>query len=152
VPRYGEFVPRVARSVLPDGAYHVYCRGVAGGPCFLDALDRTRFLTLARLCEQRHEWLIDALTVLSTHYHIVARSTRQKLSVGLHWLNGRYAREFNKRHGRFGHVFAERFQARVIESEEYLDDACAYVLQNPVAAGLCDAPEEWPWSYSRCRG
>ena len=55
----------------------------------------------------------------------------------------------NRRHGRFGHVFAERFQARVIESEEYLYDACAYVAQNPVAAGLCDAPEDWPWSYRR---
>ena len=64
----------------------------------------------------------------------------QKLSAGLHWLNGRYAREFNKRHGRFGHVFAERYQARVIESEEYLYDACAYVAQNPVAAGLCERP------------
>lgn len=140
---------RVARSDLPDGVFHVYCRGVAGGPCFLDNLDRSRFLTLARLCEQRHDWLIDALTLLSTHYHLVLESSRQKLSAGLHWLNGCYAREFNRRHGRFGHVFAERFQARVIESEEYLYDACEYVAQNPVAAGLCDAPEDWPWSYRR---
>lgn len=140
---------RIPRSDLPDGAYHVYCRGVAGGSCFVDDLDRGRFLTLARLCEQRHNWLIDALAVLSTHYHIVLESTGRKLSAGLHWLNGRYAREFNKRHGRFGHVFAERFQARVIESEEYLYDSCAYVFQNPVQAGLCDRSEDWPWSYCR---
>ena len=40
----------------------------------------------------------------------------------------------------------------MIESEEYLFDACEYVAQNPVAAGLCDAPEDWPWSYRRYRG
>jgi REP element-mobilizing transposase RayT len=85
---------RVARSNLPDGVYHVFCRSIWGGPCFVDDLDRSRFLTLARICEQRHEWLIDALAVLSTHYHVVLESTRPKLSAGLHWLNGRYAREF----------------------------------------------------------
>ena len=61
-------------------------------------------------------------------------------------------RQSNRRHGRFGHVFAERFQTRLIETEDYLHDVCAYVLQNPVAAGICEAPEEWPWSYSRYRG
>ena len=76
-------------------------------------------------------------------------TTRVNLSTGLKLLNSRYARRFNRRHNRFGHVFAERFQARVIESEEYLYDACEYVAQNPVAAGLCDAPEDWPWSYRR---
>jgi REP element-mobilizing transposase RayT len=134
---------------LPDGFFHVYCRGVAGGTAFVDGQDRSRLLTLARLCEQRHDWVIDALTILSTHYHVILASTRRNLSVGFQWLNSRYAREFNKRHDRFGHVFAERFQARVIETEEYLYDAYAYVFQNPVQAGLCDRPEDWPWTYSR---
>ena len=93
--------------------------------------------------------MIDALAILSTHYHLVLEATRQNLSAGLQWLNGRYAREFNKRHACFGHVFAERFQARVIESEDYLYDVCAYVVQNPVQAGLCDRTEHWPWSYCR---
>jgi putative transposase len=60
-----------------------------------------------------------------------------------------YARRFNARHGLFGHVFSERFSARVIDTEEYLFDACDYVLLNPVNAGLCERVEEWPWSYSR---
>ena len=59
-----------------------------------------------------------------------------------------YATYFNRRHGRFGHVFAGRFSARVIENEQYLYDACAYVVLNPVKAGLCDKVEDWPWSYS----
>jgi putative transposase len=45
--------------------------------------------------------------------------------------------------------FSERFSTRVIESEDYLFDACTYVLLNPIRAGLCDRVEEWPWSYSR---
>lgn len=139
---------RVPRTSLPDGYFHVVARGVAGGPIFLDDADRAAFLRLVALCERRHGWTCHALTLLSTHYHLVLETTRERLSAGLHSLNGRYARLFNRRHGRFGHLFAERFAARVIESDEYLYDACAYVLLNPVRAGLCDRPDDWPWSSS----
>jgi REP element-mobilizing transposase RayT len=141
---------RVARTSLPDGYFHVYARGIAGGsPIFVDDADRRAFLRLLARCVDRYRWACHAYTLLSTHYHLVLEATRTNLSAGLHQLNGRYAAHVNRRHSRFGHVFAERFQARVIESEEYLYDACAYVAQNPVAAGLCDAPEDWPWSYRR---
>jgi len=42
-----------------------------------------------------------------------------------------------------------RFSTRVIESEDYLFDACTYVLLNPICAGLCNRVEDWPWSFSR---
>ena len=140
---------RLPRTSLPDGIFHVTARGVAGGSVFVDDADRSTFLELLALCEQREDWRCHAFTLLSTHYHLVVETARDSLSTGLHRLNGRYARHFNKRHGRFGHVFAERFSARLIESEVYLYDACAYVLVNPVKAGLCDNVEDWPWSYSR---
>jgi REP element-mobilizing transposase RayT len=63
-------------------------------------------------------------------------------------LNGRYALGFNRRHGRFGAVFAERYSVHVVQSEEHLFEACTYVVLNPVKAGLCDQAADWPWSYS----
>lgn len=140
---------RLPRNSLPDGIFHVYSRGVAGGPVFMDDADRSSFLELLALCEQHEGWTCHAFTLLSTHYHLVIETARDNLSAGLHRLNGRYAWNFNRRHKRFGHVFAERFSVRLIESEAYLYDACAYVLVNPVRAGLCDRVEDWPWSYSR---
>ena len=141
---------RIARTSLPDGYFHIYARGIASGSAvFPDDADRTFFVELLARCIDRHRWTCHAYTVLSTHYHLVVEARCASLSAGLHLLNSRYARRFNRRYDRFGHVFAERFQARVIESAEYLYDACAYVAQNPVAAGLCDAPEDWPWSYRR---
>jgi REP element-mobilizing transposase RayT len=142
-------VGRIPRSSLPDGYYHVYARGVACGRAFADDVDRSAFLELLSLCERRHGWTCYAFTLLSTHYHLVLGTTREQLSAGVHRLNWRYARHFNRRHARFGHVFAERFSARLIESEEYLYDACEYVLLNPVKAGLCERAEDWPCSYSR---
>jgi len=141
---------RVPRSTLPDGFFHVSARGVdRETPLFRDASDRTTFLHLLRSAADRNEWACHALCVMSTHYHLVVESTREQLSSGLQLLNCGYATHFNRRYGRFGHAFAGRFSARAIESEEYLREACAYVLLNPVKAGLCERAEDWPWSYSR---
>jgi putative transposase len=141
---------RVPRSSLPDGYFHVTTRGVAArGEVFRDDDDRRTFLVLLRDAARRHRWNCHAFCLMGTHYHLVLESLRVNLSRGLHRLNWLYALNFNERYGLFGHVFADRFAARVIESEEYLYDACAYVLLNPVKAGLCDRVEDWPWSHSR---
>ena len=46
----------------------------------------------------------------------------------------------------------KRFMGRrhkEVESEEKLAATCRYVLANPVRAGLCERPADWPWSGSR---
>ena len=60
-----------------------------------------------------------------------------------------YAQRFNRRHERYGHLFAGRYGSRELDSEEYLLRACEYVLLNPVRAGLCRQAADWPWSGSR---
>jgi putative transposase len=142
-------MPRVPRSSLPDGFFHVYCRGVAGSMAFPDGDDRTEFFRLLRRYGRRHQWELHAACVLSTHYHLVLETRVAALSKGVHQLNWRYAGYCNRRYDRFGHVFAERFQTRALEGEERVFETCAYVLLNPVKARLCERVEEWPWSYSR---
>jgi putative transposase len=106
-------------------------------------------MVLVKQCEEKFEIRVLAATVLTTHYHLVVESSREVLSKSIQWLNASYARGFNSRHDRFGSVFAERFQTRVIEDDDGMRRACEYVLANPVRAGLCACIEDWPWSYSR---
>ena len=140
---------RIARSSLADGLFHVVARGVPETPVFRSDTDRIGFLELLGARVRKHEWICHAYCLMDTHYHLVLESPRDALSRGMCELNGIYARRFNRRYGRFGHLFAERFSARWIESEEYLYEACSYVLLNPVKAALCDRVDEWPWSFSR---
>jgi REP element-mobilizing transposase RayT len=140
---------RVNRTSLPDGYFHLVSRGVCGTEVFTDDEDRRGFLQLLRSTEQHFGWRCHAFCLMTTHYHLVVETTRENLSRGLHRVNGRYALRFNHRHGRYGHLFAERFSARVIADETYLYDACAYVVLNPVKIGLCEQVGDWPWSFSR---
>lgn len=84
--------------------------------------------------------------VMSSHYHLVFRTAEPDIDAGMHVINGFYARTFNSRHGRRGHLFGARYDARAIETEEHALNVAAYVPLNPVRAGLCELPEEWPWS------
>ncbi len=140
---------RVRRNDLPDGYFHVWTRGVAADVALPSAEDRTELFRLIGECSRAYGWELWTACVMSTHYHLVLETTVAALSKGMHKLNWTYALAFNERYGKFGHVFAERFGARVIEGEENLYDRCTYVLLNPVKAGLCSRVEDWPWSYSR---
>ncbi len=142
-------MPRPLRTNFPDGYFHVFARGVAETPVFVDDEDRRTFLALLASAANRHDWQFHTLCLMTTHYHCVLESARAALSSGMQWLNGVYAQLFNKRYERHGHLFGGRFGSRVIEDEEYLRSACDYVLLNPVRAGLCERASDWPWSASR---
>lgn len=142
-------MPRVPRTTLPDGYFHAYSRAVYGAALYGDDADHRLFLKLLMRTAKRRAWEIEALCLMRTHYHLVVRATVEGLAGGMHWLNGVYAQRFNRRHERWGHLFAGRYGVRTIDSDEYLARACEYVLLNPVRAGLCVHAAEWPWSGSR---
>jgi hypothetical protein len=87
-----DHMPRVPRSALPDGIYHVYTRGVAATPAPFPADEdkTTMFELLARL--RTRGLIIHAACVMSTHYHGIFEGRRTRLSAALHWLNWAYAR------------------------------------------------------------
>ena len=103
---------------------------------------------LAQASYRRH-WSCLAYCLMTNHFHLVVALRDETLSRGMHRLNGLYARRFNERYGHFGHVFEARFASEVVESEEQLLEALRYVVLNPVRAGLCSDPTDWPWSSFR---
>ena len=142
-------MPRLLRSTLPDGYFHVFARGVADTSIFRDDDDRGSFLALLISATRRYGWDLHALCLMTTHYHAVLESTCAQLSYGMQWLNGIYAQSFNRRYQRHGHLFGSRFGSRAIKGEDYLVQACEYVLLNPVRAGLCDRASQWRWNATR---
>lgn len=140
---------RPLRRDLPDGFFHVVARGVAGAFVYLDDDDRRSFLAVLGAALTRTRLEAHALCLMGTHYHAVLAGTVAELSRLLHRVNGTYAQAFNGRHARFGHLFADRFSARAVESDAHLVEACRYVVLNPCRAGLVERPSDWPWSWSR---
>jgi REP-associated tyrosine transposase len=134
--------------VLEDGLFHAYSRGTGPMVIYRDPDDYERFASMLRATARRFEWRLLAFCLMPTHYHLVLEARREALSRGMHRLNGFYAHQFNRRHSRVGHLFQERFATRVVEDDGYLERLCLYVITNPVRAGHCDTPADWPWTWS----
>jgi putative transposase len=130
----------------------VTCLGVANCSIFRDDFDRLAFRELLLRAAGRFGLRYDAWCLMTTHFHVVIEAPRAALSNGMHWLNGVYAQRFNLRHERRGHLFENRFSAYALGSEEHWVNACRYVFDNPVKAGLCERASDWPWSGGRLSG
>jgi len=116
---------------MPDGFFHVHTLGVAETAIYRDAEDRRSWLQLFRSSVRRYRWDIWTVCLMTTHYHVVLESTRERLSQGMQWLNGRYAQDFNRRYTCKGHLFGDRFTSWVIADDDYLAAACRYAAYNP---------------------
>jgi putative transposase len=139
-------VARVPRSALSGyRLFHVTARGVDRCLIYQDDEDYSLFLRLFRRAMHREEVQAHAYCLMPNHYHAVLEGGIELISSAMRWLNGSYAREFNARHGRSGHLFQERYYSGVVESEAHLGRACEYVWENAVRAGLCASRSEWPW-------
>ena len=139
-------MPRFPRSQLEDGYFHVTSRSAGGALIFVVDLDRLDFLHLLESTTRRVGWRAHAHCLLGTHYHLILEASRESLSAGMQRLNGIYALRFNRRHGRKGHLFAERYSSYVIRDDRHLEAALDYLLQNPVEAGLSAEARDWEWS------
>ena len=144
---------RALRLQPPGGIHHVMSRGVAGLPLFCDDDDRDIFLATAEETILRHGWICLGYVVLGTHYHLLVRTPDPDLAEGMKRLNGNYAQGFNRRHGRRGHVLESRYASVLVETDGHLRWLFRYLAWNPVNAGLCADPKDWPWSsYPRLLG
>jgi putative transposase len=126
--------------------HHITAQGVRRSALFRGGPDRGAWVELLpELCD-RYRWRCVSYCVMTTHYHLLVRTQLPNLAAGMQWLNGRWGQLFNHRHGEVGHVFRCRYWSVWLEREEHLIAASRYLPLNPVRAGACLEPLDWPWS------
>jgi REP element-mobilizing transposase RayT len=142
-------MPRPLRAPSPTGLFHVTSRAVAPLRLFADPVDCDAFrhgLSLVAGAGVR----VFAFCLMGTHFHLLVRAEPEELAAAMRRLKGWYAHTFNKRRGRVGPVFDERYDARPIVSERHGVAAAVYIDLNPVRAGLRSHPAQWTQSSYRC--
>src|SRR5437868_6961228 len=123
---YRDRMARVRRGDLPDGYFHVSTRGVHGERIYRDRLDRLKFRAIRKAAFARHGIRLVSESLVDTGYHEVVEAKVEQLSRAMQELNGKYARYFNKRHRRRGHLFGERFSSWVVRGEKHMSAAIQY--------------------------
>jgi REP element-mobilizing transposase RayT len=139
-------MPRKARAELESGVYHVFARGNRKQEIYVDDADRLRYLRMLQQVIERMEWLCMSYCLMGNHVHMLIETQTANLGAGMHCLQGKYAQYFNRRHGFVGHLFQDRYDERPQKSDPQLWQTARYIALNPVVAGLCLTPTDYPWS------
>lgn len=137
---------RPLRIEFPGALYHITSRGNAGGNIFLSDKDRKLFFSVFAEVAERYNWKCYAYCLMGNHYHLLVETPKPNLSFGMRQLNGVYTQSFNRIHNRSGHLFQGRFKAFVVDKQNYLLSLSAYIVLNPVRAGIVGKAGDWPWS------
>ena len=143
IPREGSAMQRVWRTVT--GYYYVCARGTNKQLIFESDEDRWEFLELMRDCCRDVQVTIVAWCLMGNHVHLVLADYEDRMSAAMHRLLLTYARRFNKRTGRTGHLFQNRFDRRSLDTDRHLMAAIRYVHADSQAAGIA-LIERYPWS------
>ena len=125
------------------------------GASWLRRADVARLVADTLHSRDGREYDLLAFCIMPNHVHAIFAplcrddGAYHSLSSIMRLLKGRTARQANLVLGRRGTFWQHENYDHVVRDEGELGRIIAYVLENPVKAGLAQARDEWQWSYSK---
>lgn len=133
--------------------YHVVARGNNREAIFASDDDRKLYLKLFRLETDRHDFQRRTYCLMTNHVHLLMKSRLDNLPALMERFHGAYARYYNGKYKRVGHVFERRYYSGIVAGTEGLHAVGRYIHMNPVRAGIVARPEDYRWSgFRECLG
>jgi len=141
---------RLPRLTLAGYPHHVIQRGNNRQPIFAREQHYQDLLGLLGDNATRFDVAIHAYVLMGNHFHVLATpADAQGLPLMMQAVGRRYVRHFNDAQGRTGTLWEGRYKSSLIQTDRYLLACMVYIDLNPVRAGLCESPGEYPWSSYR---
>jgi hypothetical protein len=137
---------RPLRIEFPGAVYHVSAHGNRDQAIFSSENDRKIFLKNLAECSIKYGIHLYAYVLLDSTFRIVFETPAANLKGFMHSVLARYTIGYNRRNGVTGHLFEGRYQAVVMDKEEYLMPVSRFLHVCAVRQGLATAPEDWQWS------
>lgn len=134
-------MPRKARIDAPGAIHHIIGRGINRQEIFSDKTDYLNFL------ERLGDLLIETKTscyawaLIPNHFHLLLRTGNDSVSNLMKRLLTGYAVNYNRRHGRCGHLFQNRYKSILCQEDTYLLELVRYIHLNPLRANLVPSYE-----------
>jgi len=134
------------RITYPGAFHHTMNRGINGEDIFIGPKNKLQFLEYLQACSKSLKIKIFAYCILDNHYHLILENSSGRISDFFRELNGIYGMYYRKINGGSGYVFQNRYKSTLIQDDSYLQIAIAYVLLNPVRAGIVKNYTDYYWS------
>ena len=143
-------MPRIARVAFPSLVYHIISRGNNREWVFNEAEDFERYLDICRRYKEKFGFKLYHWVLMSNHVHLILETPeKSSLSKIMQGMNLAYTIWFNRKNGKVGHLWQDRFKSAVVEKDGYLLECGRYVERNPLRAGMVKDLKEYAWSSYR---
>lgn len=148
-------MPRQSRKPSGTGIYHVMMRGINHQTIFEDEEDNYQFInTLDRMrvrydddgiaCGRNCSYY--AYCLMGNHFHLLIRERDERVGETIKRIASSYVYYYNRKYGRDGHLFKERFKSEPVNDMSYFTVLLRYIHQNPVKAGIVEHVKDYDFS------
>ncbi len=151
--------------ILCGRTYHIYNCGINGCDLFRENQNYEYFMNLYNKhispVADTYAWVL-----MKNHFHLLVRIKEEEFIKNLEGFENRrglklhqpfsnlfnaYTKAFNKRFGRSGSLFENRFHRKLVSDIEYFKRLVVYIHNNPVHHGFTKFAMDYPWSsYLTC--
>ena len=138
---------RANRQYLPGGyLWHITHRCHKREFLLKFGRDRQRWIRWLFEAKKRYGLCVLSYMVTCNHVHLlVADSGEEVMARSIQLIAGRTAQEFNRRKGRKGAFWEDRYHATAVEADTHLIRCLVYLDTNMLRAGVVADPREWAW-------
>ena len=144
---------RPARIHYAGAVYHVTARGNNREVIFRDGKDKNYYLSLVKKYKEKFNFSLYAYVLMDNHVHLLIEVADHSLAQIMQGIQQSYSKKFNIQYDRVGHVFQQRYDARLCAVDSYLLTVLKYIHVNPVKAGIVDTLNyRWSSHNSYIRG
>ncbi|WP_075343026.1 transposase [Tenacibaculum agarivorans] len=115
--------------------YHIYNKGNNGENIFIDEMNYSYFLNLMK------KYIVPVAEIysyclLKNHFHLLVRmkniEDEKIISKSFSNFFNSYSKSINKKYGRTGSLFTDRFKRIKVKDEKYLRKLIVYINLNPI--------------------
>jgi len=122
------------------------------GQCWLSRPQIAETVENALLFFDRQRYGLEAWVIMPNHVHaLFTPMADHTFSEILHSWKSYTSNEANRLLARSGEFWYPDYYDRFIRDAQHFARAIEYIEMNPVAAGLCLRPEDWPYGSARFR-
>jgi len=125
---------------------HITQRAAGREPLFLERHDYLDMLALLKDVAHNFDLSFYAFCLMPNHVHLLLEPRHANLSKAMHAIFSRYAKRFNSKYGRRGHIFGGPYRQAICLDTSYLLAASIYIHLNPVRANLIQQAPDYRWS------
>jgi REP element-mobilizing transposase RayT len=127
---------RTARRKSESGIYHVVLRGINRQTIFADDEDHEKFIQILSECKKISGYSLYGYCLMGNHVHLLIKEETEDLGKIMKRIGVRYVYWFNRKYGRSGHLFQDRFKSEPVDDDGYFMTVLEYITSKPAEIRL----------------